>query len=227
MQATEAKKDSRGGPHVVIVGAGFGGLQAAKKLCNKQVDLTIIDRRNHHLFQPLLYQVAIAELSPSHIAVPIRPLFRNHANVRVILRAEQCEDTDKKKEFLTFAIIGGGPTGVEMAGAIAEMARITMVKDFRNFEPGKARVILAEGSDSILGGMHPDLSAYARHALEKRGVEVSTNTFAKAIDDRGVRLGEETIRARTIIWSAGVRASPLAQTLGLELDRMGFASRGK
>lgn len=288
MQTIEAKGDSKKRPHIVIVGAGFGGLQAAKRLCNKQVDLTIIDRRNHHLFQPLLYQVALAILSTSHIAVPIRSLFRNNANVRVMLsevesvlleqkqlqlkngdsisydhlilaagaktsyfgheewaraapglktledaveirkrvlsvfeRAEHCTDTEERKEFLTFVIIGGGPTGVEMAGAIAEMARITMVKDFRNFEPGKAKIILAEGSESILGGMHPDLSAYAKRALEKRGVEVRTHAFAKAIDDRSVLLGEETVQARTIIWAAGVKAAPLAQTLGLEVDRMG------
>ncbi len=289
--ATENKRrkaEENGLPQVVIVGAGFGGLQAAKRLRKKRVNLTIIDRRNHHLFQPLLYQVATAELSPSHIAVPIRPLFRNDKNVSVILsevesvepdrrslrlkngaevgydhlilaagaktsyfghdewrqaapglksledaidirkrvlsvfeHAEQCEDPEQQGELLTFVIIGGGPTGVEMAGAIAEMARITMTKEFRNFEPSKARVILAEGADRLLGGLHPGLSAYAKRSLEKRGVEIRTNTFATSINEREVRLGDQTLRARTIIWAAGVAASPLAKALGAEVDRMG------
>lgn len=274
-------------PRVVIVGAGFGGLQAAKQLRNKPVDLSIIDRRNHHVFQPLLYQVALAELAPSNIAVPIRSLFRKCANVRVVLAAvtavetehrqlhldsgecvpydylilaagaktsyfghdewarvapglksledaieirkrilsmfeyaEKCRDAGERQEYLTFVVIGGGPTGVEMAGAIAEMARVTMARDFRNFDPSIARVILAEGADRILGTFHPDLSAYATRALEKRGVEVRTHALASAIDETGLMLGDEHIRARTIIWAAGVTASTLAKTLG-EVDRMG------
>lgn len=287
---TDESTESAGAsiPHVVIVGAGFGGLQAAKRLRKERVSLTIIDRRNHHLFQPLLYQVATADLSPSNIAVPIRPMFRNYTNVRVILsevesiapdqrelrlkngdeigydhlilaagaktsyfghdewvvpapglksledaieirkrvlsafeRAEQSEDPETQRELLTFVVIGGGPTGVEMAGAIAEMARITMAKNFRNFDPSKTRVILAEGTGRLLGGLHPSLSAYARRALEKRGVEVRTDTFATSIDDREVQLGEEKIRARTVIWAAGVSASPLGRTLGFEVDRTG------
>lgn len=274
-------------PRVVIVGAGFGGLQAAQRLRREPVDLTIVDRRNHHLFQPLLYQVATAALSPSHIAVPIRQLFRKHPNVRVLLSevkgicpkerslqltntklsydylilaagsktsyfghdewaqdapglknledateirkrvlsafelAEGCNDAEKQRALLTFIVIGGGPTGVEMAGAIAEMARHTLVREFRNIVPSEARIILAEGGDRLLAGFHPTLSAYAREALQKRGVEVRTNTFATAIDHRHARLGAERIPSHTIIWAAGVAASPLGQSLGLEVDRMG------
>ncbi len=281
-------------PHVVIVGAGFGGLQAAKRLRRERVDLTLIDRRNHHLFQPLLYQVATADLSPSNIAVPIRPLFRHNRNVRVDLsevtavqadrrclqlangnevgydflilaagaktsyfghdewskpapglksledaieirkrvlsvfeRAEQCEDPAEQRALLTFVIIGGGPTGVEMAGAIAEMAHLTMAKDFRNIVPSEATIILAEGAERILGGFPPGLSEYATRALEKRGVEVRTKTFATAMDRHQVQLEKEIIPARTIIWAAGVSASPLAKTLGLEVDRTGRVLVGK
>lgn len=275
-------------PHVVIVGAGFGGLAAAKYLRRKRVRLTIVDRRNHHLFQPLLYQVATAALSPSNIAVPIRPLFRRYKNVQVLLSdaqqvvperrclqlttgseiaydylilaagsktayfghnewekdapglktledaieirkrvlsafelAERCDDPEEQRALLTFVIIGGGPTGVEMAGAIAEMARFTLAKDFRQIVPAEARVILAEGADRILPPFYPTLSAYARKALERLGVEVRLGSFATSIDHQHVRLGEESIAARTIVWAAGVAASPLARSLGAEVDRMG------
>lgn len=274
-------------PHVVIVGAGFGGLQAAKRLRHKPVRVTIVDRRNHHLFQPLLYQVATAALSPSNIAVPIRPMFGRYKNVRVLLSdakevlperrclklatqeigydylilaagsktayfghdewakdapglktledaieirkrvlsafelAERCEDPEEQRALLTFIIIGGGPTGVEMAGAIAEMARFTLANDFREIVPAEARVILAEGADRLLPPFHPDLSAYSQKALERLGVEVRLKTFATSIDHQHVRLGEDTIAARTIIWAAGVAASPLAKCLGPETDRMG------
>lgn len=282
------KKSDR--PHVVIVGAGFGGLAAAKRLRKAEADITLIDRRNHHLFQPLLYQVATAALSPSNIAVPIRPIFKRYPHVKVILGevvgvdparhrlkltsgdkigydylilaagaktayfghdewekdapglktledaieirkrvlsafelAERCDDKEEQRALLTFVIIGGGPTGVEMAGAIAEMARFTLAKDFREIVPSEARILLAEGADRLLGGMHPDLSAYTQRKLERLGVEVRLKSFATAIDSQNVRLGKETIPARTIIWAAGVSASPLARALGLEVDRMGRA----
>jgi NADH:ubiquinone reductase (H+-translocating) len=274
-------------PHVVIVGAGFGGLQAAKRLRRDDITLTIIDRRNHHLFQPLLYQVATAALAPSNIAVPIRPIFRNDPNVKVLLSevksvtpqeqllelstqtihydylilaagaktsyfghdewardapglksledaveirkrvlsafelAERCPEPEEQRALMTFIVIGGGPTGVEMAGAIAEMARFTLAKDFREINPGDATIILAEGGDRLLPGLDPQLSHYARRALERLGVDVRTNTFASSISAEQVRLGQANIPARTIIWAAGVQASSLGRTLGVELDRMG------
>jgi len=274
-------------PHVVIVGGGFGGLQAARKLRAKPLRITLVDRRNHHLFQPLLYQVATAALSPSNIAVPIRPMFRRFQNVNILLSevqevvperrylrlgdgelpydylilaagsrtayfghdewakdapglksledaieirkrvlsafelAERDKDPEVQRAFMTFVIIGGGPTGVEMAGAIAEMARFTLRGDFRRIVPREARIILAEGSDRLLGGFHPDLSDYARRALERLGVEVRTKTYATSIDSQRVKLGNDIIPSRTIIWAAGISASPLARTLGIEVDRMG------
>lgn len=274
-------------PHVVIVGAGFGGLQAAKRLRRDDITLTIIDRRNHHLFQPLFYQVATAALAPSNIAVPIRPIFRNDPNVKVLLSevksvtpeeqllelttqtihydylvlaagaktsyfghdewardapglksledaveirkrvlsafelAERCQEPEEQRALMTFVVIGGGPTGVEMAGAIAEMARFTLAKDFREINPGDATIILAEGGDRLLPGLDPKLSRYARGALERLGIDVRTKTFATAINAERVRLGQETLPARTIIWAAGVQASSLGRTLGVELDRMG------
>lgn len=276
-------------PHVVIVGAGVGGLQVAKRLCKLPFRITLIDRRNHHLFQPLLYQVATADLSPSNIAVPIRSLFRRRPNVRVVLaeaqsveakerrvhlsdgtsldydflvlaagaktsyfghddwaaaapglksledaieirkrvlsvfeRAEQCSDPQEQEALLTFVVIGGGPTGVEMAGAIAEMARNTLKREFRRIVPSEAKIILAEGAERVLGGFHPDLSAYAKRALEARGVEVRTGVFATAIDAQHVQLGDSSVEARTIIWAAGVAASPLARALeDQQLDRSG------
>lgn len=284
---TATAPDQTQRPRVVIVGAGFGGLEAAKRLRRARVDLTIVDRRNHHLFQPLLYQVATAALSPSNIAVPIRPMFRNFPNVNVLLSeaksisperrclqlsgqtlhydylilaagaktsyfghtewardapglksledaieirkrvlsafelAERCQDREEQRSLLTFVVIGGGPTGVEMAGAIAEMARFTLARDFREIVPSEARIILAEGGDRLLPGLHPDLSAYSQKALQRLGVEVRTQTFATAIDARQLKLGPETITARTIIWAAGVAASSLGRTLGLEVDRIG------
>lgn len=274
-------------PHVVIVGGGFGGLQTAKRLRRERVRITIVDRRNHHLFQPLLYQVATAALSPSNIAVPIRAMFRRDQNVTVLLSearkvepdarclklvegemkydylvlaagsktsffgheewekdapglksledaieirkrilsafemAERCGDPEERRALMTFVVIGGGPTGVEMAGAIAEMARFTLAEDFRRIAPPEARVVLAEGGERLLGGFHPDLSDYALKALRRLGVEVRTKAFATSIDHQRVQLGEETIIARTIVWAAGIAASPLARTLGSEVDRMG------
>lgn len=283
-----ARPTDRRRPRVVIVGAGFGGLEAAKTLRKQPFDITIVDRRNHHLFQPLLYQVATAALSPSNIAVPIRPLFRDFPNVKVRLAevkevvarkrllkvdndeipydylllaagsttsyfghnewawdapglknledaieirkrvlsafelAEASDDPEQQRALLTFVVIGGGPTGVEMAGAIAEMARFTLDQEFRDIDPPtQARVILAEGADRLLGTFHPDLSAYAQEALEKLGVEVRTGTLATELDRERVRLGDETISTRTIVWAAGIAASPLGRTLGLEVDRMG------
>lgn len=276
-----------GKPHVVIVGGGFGGLQAARRLRKAPVRITLVDRRNHHLFQPLLYQVATAALSPSNIAVPIRPLFRRDQNVTVLLSearevdsarrclklaegeisydylilaagsktsyfghdewakdapglksledaveirkrvlsafelAERCENREEQRALMTFVVIGGGPTGVEMAGAIAEMARFTLADDFRRISPPEARVILAEGGERLLAGFHPELSAYALQALRRLGVDVRMKAFATSIDHQRVELGDEIICARTIVWAAGIAASPLGRTLGLEVDRMG------
>jgi NADH:ubiquinone reductase (H+-translocating) len=287
MSITSARNTAHEPPHVVIVGGGFGGLQAAKQLRSKAVRVTLVDRRNHHLFQPLLYQVATAALSPSNIAVPIRPLFRRFPNVTVLLSeakevvperrclrlaegefsydylilaagsktayfghdewakdapglksledaieirkrvlsafelAERSEDREEQRALMTFVIIGGGPTGVEMAGAIAEMARFTLAGDFRRIAPSEAKIILAEGSDRLLSGFHPRLSAYATKTLQRLGVDVRTGTFATSINHQRVRLGKETIPARTIIWAAGITASPLARSLGVEVDRMG------
>lgn len=286
--APDLSRASKAIPHVVIVGAGVGGLQVAKRLSKEAVRITLIDRRNHHLFQPLLYQVATADLSPSNIAVPIRPLFRNRRNVRVVLaevksvhaserrirladgsdlhydylvlatgaktsyfghdewasdapglksledaieirkrvlsvfeKAEQCDDPQEQEALLTFVVIGGGPTGVEMAGAIAEMAHITLKREFRRIVPSEARIILAEGGDRVLPGFHPSLSGYAKKTLEERGVDVRTGVFATAIDAHHVQLGDAVIEARTTVWAAGVAASPLARTLDTRLDRSG------
>lgn len=292
-RALEARGREGSLPHVVIVGGGFGGLQAARRLRKAPVRITLVDRRNHHLFQPLLYQVATAALSPSSIAVPIRRLFRRDRNVTVLLAeaeevveedqclrlaqgelhydylilsagsrtsyfgrdewekdapglksledaveirkrilsafelAERSEDPEEQRALMTFVVIGGGPTGVEMAGAIAEVARYTLAEDFRRISPAEARVILAEGGERLLAGFHSDLSEYALSALRRIGVEVLLKTFATSIDHQRVQLGEETIGARTIIWAAGIAASPLAATLGLEVDRMGRVPVGR
>jgi NADH dehydrogenase len=274
-------------PHVVIVGGGFGGLYAAKALADAPVRITLVDRQNHHLFQPLLYQVATAALNPSDIAAPIRGVLRHQDNVRVLMAevravdtaarrltlaegvidydvlvlatgvthsyfghdewatvapglktlgdaleirrrvlmayeaAEREADEAIRRELLTFVIVGAGPTGVEMAGALAEIARHTLHDDFRRIDPQAARVLLVEGVDRVLPVYVPKLSASARHQLERIGVEVRTNARVTAITDRGVQLGEEWIPARTVVWAAGVAGSPLARTLGAPLDRAG------
>ncbi len=274
-------------PNVVIVGAGFGGLEAAKKLACKNMRVTVIDRTNYHLFQPLLYQVATAALSPADIAAPVRAVLSKCKNVEVILAEVQSVDVDVKKikttdseigyDFLilatgarhsyfghneweklapglksledaielrrrllmafeyaekitdeaarkaamTFVIIGGGPTGVEMAGAIAEIARYTLAKDFRHIDPSQTRVILIEGEPRLLTAFPEDLSASALKQLIDLGVEVRTGARATALTEAGVQIGDEFIPCRVKIWAAGNNASFVGKTLGSPVDRVG------
>jgi NADH:ubiquinone reductase (H+-translocating) len=277
--------------HVVIVGGGFAGLAAAKGLANRRgVRVTLVDRRNHHLFQPLLYQVAMAGLSPAEIAAPIRTLLR-FANVEVrqeeaigadlarrVLRTaadgrerEHAYDTlvlacgaghayfgrDEWEEFapglktlaqateirrrvlsayeraeiecdpslqralLTFVVVGGGPTGVELAGALGEMSRFTLARDFRHIDPALARVILIEAGPRILPSFPESLARRATRDLEALGVQVWTSSPVTRIDATGVEVGRERIEAATTLWAAGVEASPLGKLLGLPVDRLG------
>jgi NADH dehydrogenase len=274
-------------PHVVIVGAGFGGLSAAKALARAPVDVTVIDRQNHHCFQPLLYQVATAALSPAEIAWPIRAILRRQRNATVLMaevtaidtanrqvqttsaaipydqlvvatgathsyfghdewaqfapglkriedatrirrsillafeRAELTEDVAERARQLTFVIIGAGATGVEMAGAIAEIARYTIAMDFRRIDPRTAQIILIEAGPRVLPALSNDLSNYALQSLTKMGVDVRTDTRVTGCDDRGVDLVNGRIDAGTIIWAAGVVASPAAHWLNAEQDRAG------
>ena len=273
-------------PRVVIVGSGFAGLNAAKALRKADVEITIIDRRNFHLFQPLLYQVAMAALNPSDIAFPIRSVFKNQANVvRVLLGEVSAVDLDARKleigedqveydhlivatgathsyfghdewepvapglktiedaltmrarvlgaferaetdpddavRLLTFVVVGGGPTGVELAGALEEIAVHALGKEFNVVDPSTARVILVEGTDRVLPPYPPSLSESAKRQLEELGVEVLTGALVSDIDDRGVTLASgERIEAGTVLWAAGVEASPLGRMLG-EVDRAG------
>lgn len=275
-------------PHLVVVGAGFGGLQLIHDLKNVNVRITLIDQRNHHLFQPLLYQVATTILATSEIAWPIRHLFRDRTEVTTLLgtvtdvdtelrqvrlengteisydmlvlatgarhayfgndqwealapglkaledattirrrlllafeRAERETDEAKRKALLTFAIVGGGPTGVELAGIIAELAKQTIWPEFRNIDTRQTRVMLLEAGPRILAAFPEDLSDYALRALEKLGVEVRLGIPVKDITAEGVTVGEEFIPCRTAIWAAGVAASPAATWLGAESDRAG------
>ena len=274
-------------PHVVIIGAGFGGLEAAKKLGCKDVRVTVIDRTNYHLFQPLLYQVATAALSPADIAAPIRAILSKCRNVEVILAEVESVDVDAKKvktvdlqidydylilatgarhsyfghseweklapglksledavelrrrilmafEYaekindekarraaMNFVIIGGGPTGVELAGAIAEISRHTLARDFRHINPSEARVILIEGDSRLLAAYPPDLSESACKQLTDLGVEVRTNTRATNLTEAGVQIGDEFIPCRVKIWAAGNNASFVGKTLGVPADRAG------
>ncbi|MCO7736266.1 NAD(P)/FAD-dependent oxidoreductase [Brucella intermedia] len=275
-------------PHLVVVGAGFGGLQLIHDLKNVNVRITLIDQRNHHLFQPLLYQVATTILATSEIAWPIRHLFRDRTEVTTLLgtvtdvdterrqvqlengteisydmlvlatgarhayfgndqwealapglkaledattirrrlllafeRAERETDEAKRKALLTFAIVGGGPTGVELAGIIAELAKQTIWPEFRNIDTRQTRVMLLEAGPRILAAFPEDLSDYALRALEKLGVEVRLGIPVKDITAEGVTVGEEFIPCRTAIWAAGVAASPAAMWLGAESDRAG------
>ncbi len=280
-----------GRPRVVIIGGGFAGLNAAKALRDAEVRITLLDRRNHHLFQPLLYQVATAALAPAQIASPLRQVLRGQDNVEVLLAeareidlvarriltddltfsydylivatgahhsyfghpewekfapglkamedaldirqrflaafelAEKAEDEEDRRAALTFVVVGGGPTGVEMAGAIMEIARFSMTENFRRIDPSKARVVLVEGSDRILGAFPEDLSQSARSQLESLGVEVRTGTAVTNVDEDGVVVGEERINARTVIWAAGNMASPLLKAMApaIPLDRSGRA----
>jgi NADH dehydrogenase len=274
------------GKRVVIIGGGFAGMNAAKLLARagSKLEIALIDRRNHHLFQPLLYQVAMAGLSPAEIAAPIRSLLSAYPNVKVIqgtvaridlaerrvggdfgelgydylllatgaqhayfgnerwegfapglktleqateIRrrvltafelAEREPDPARKKQQLTFMIVGGGPTGVELAGAIGEMSRFTLGRDFRSIDPKLTRVILVEAGPRILPSFAPELASRAVRDLESLGVQVWTNSLVTDIDADGVRLGEERIRTGTVLWAAGVRASDLGGLLGVPRD---------
>jgi NADH dehydrogenase len=272
---------------VVIVGAGFGGLEAAKALRRAAAEVVVIDRHNHHCFQPLLYQVATAALSPADIAWPIRHILRFQRNATVLMekvlgidakerlvraefgevrydylviaagaqhsyfgrdewaayapglkriedattirrkiltafeRAELTQDDNEQQRLITFVIVGGGATGVEMAGAIADVARQTLAADFRRIDPRRARIVLIEAGTRVLPTFSPHLSDYVRKTLERSGVEVRTETLVTDCDAQGVDLKNGRIDAETIIWAAGVTASPAAQWLGAETDASG------
>lgn len=275
-------------PHLVVVGGGFAGLWATRALARERIRITLVDRRNHHLFQPLLYQVATAGLSAPDIAAPLRHILGHQRNVEVRLgevvaidkrarqirmadgstldydslllatgathayfgndqwaddapglktlddaialrrklllafeRAEAEPDPAKKAAWLSFAIVGGGPTGVELAGTLAEIARHTLRNEFRHIDPASARVRLVEAGPRVLSSFPDVLSLKARRQLEKLGVEVLTGTPVSDIDSQGFKLGEQFVPARTVVWAAGVAASPLARTLDVPLDRAG------
>jgi NADH dehydrogenase len=273
---------------IAILGGGFGGLACAQALAVTRHRVVLIDRRNYHLFQPLLYQVATAALSPADIAAPLRHVLARWRNIEVRMgeaigldlpgrrlllkdqppipfdrlvlatgaayswfghdewatlapglktladarairarllnafeRAEAEADPERQRRLMTCVIVGGGPTGVEMAGAVAELARWTLRHDFRRIDPRHARVVLVEAGERLLPSFPPGLSAYAGKALAGLGVEVRTGGGVTAVDEHGVGLGEERIEASTVLWAAGVAASPAARWLGLELDRAG------
>ena len=273
---------------VVIVGGGFGGLAATKALAHTDVEITLIDRRNHHLFQPLLYQVATAALSPSEIAWPIRHLLRHQRNARVLMgtvvgvdtmakavlledgaregydslvlatgaqhayfghdeweqfapglktvedatairrklllaleAAERETHPERRRALLTFAIIGAGPTGVEMAGAIVELGHASIRGQFNTLSPDDLRVVLIEGGERVLPNFAQDLSAYTLEALRRMGVEVELGKPVSAVDDSGVTYGDKHVPTRTVIWAAGVAASPVSKWLGIDGDRAG------
>lgn len=280
--------DNSAKPKVVIIGGGFGGLQAAKSLAKMPVEVTIIDRKNHHTFQPLLYQVATAVLSPGEIATPIRRIVHNYKNVEVILGEAISFDKENKKvilhdgsevlfdylivaagarhsyfghneweqdapglktvedaleirrrvllafelaereailegahEPLIFAVVGAGPTGVELAGAIAGIARQALAKDFKAIDTRKTRVLLYEGSNRVLGTFAEDLSISAEKQLRDLGVEVFKNSFVTDIKPGEIKVGDEWIKCSIVVWATGVSASPLGKALGVETDKAG------
>ena len=272
---------------MVVVGGGFGGLYAARALAGRPVRATLLDRRNHHLFQPLLYQVATAALNPSDIATPLRSVLRHAKNITVLLAevervdlparrlvldrgeigydalilaagaghsyfghedwevlapslksledaleirrrvllayesAEREPDGAEQQALLTFVVVGGGPTGVELAGALAEISRQTIARDFRLIDPTRARIVLLEGGERVLASFPETLSRRAQDSLQRIGVEVRTRAIVTGVTADAVWLGGEQIRARTVLWAAGVAAAPLTRTLGVALDRSG------
>jgi NADH dehydrogenase len=274
-------------PKVLVIGAGFGGLECVRALKNAPVSVTVLDRHNHHTFQPLLYQVATAAVSPADIAWPIRSVLRKQENAEVLMcsiksidtekrivhasrhdlpydylvlatgvthsyfghdewqnaapglkslgdatrirsrilisfeRAETADTEEDRKRLLTFIVIGGGPTGVEMAGAIAEVARHALRYDFRHIDPRSARILLIEGGPRILPTFPEDLSAYTQHSLEKMGVEVMTNSMVTDVRKDGVSLGDRKIESEAIIWAAGVVAGPAAKWINAAADKAG------
>jgi NADH dehydrogenase len=278
-------------PRVVIIGAGFGGLSAARRLAKSPFDVAVVDRHNYHLFQPLLYQVATAGLSPADIASPIRGILRGQQNVSVVLakvsgvdltakeilaegrriafdhliiatgaehayfgndwssyapglktiddatylrrrillafeRAEAEPDPDERRRLLNFVVVGGGPTGVEMAGAIAELAKRALASDFRSIDPRGARIFLIEAGPRLLAPFDPALSDAARRSLEQLGVEVRLGSGVTDCDCTRVSIGTERIETRTIVWAAGVKASPAAEWLAVASDRVGRVKVG-
>ena len=287
-RSSHAAAGSAERPRVLIVGAGFAGAAAFKALRASDVDVTVIDRRNHHLFQPLLYQVATAALSPADIAAPIRAMARGHDNIEVLLDevigvdtsarlvrtrggaahrydylvlatgsefsyfghedwprfapglksvedavevrrrilvafecAEATSDPEAQRRLLTFVLVGGGPTGVEMAGALAELTRATLARDFRNIRPAAARILLIEAGPRLLNGFPERLGAYALEALRRMEVEVRLNSPIEAIDAESARVAGEKISASTVIWCAGVKSTPVGEWLGVETERNG------
>jgi len=274
---------------VIIVGGGFGGLLAAKEFKDTDFDVTIIDKTNHHLFQPLLYQVAAAALSPADIAIPVRSVFGNQKNIKVLLdevisvdkekrtiklpnselsfdylilspgarhsyfgndtwekfapglktlfdalkirelilnsleAAEKEPDVKERTKYLTFVVIGGGPTGVELAGAFAEIAKKNMIKDYKNFRADDTKIILVEALPRILTSYTEDLSQKAKEDLEQMGVDVRVNTKVTNVSDNGVQLGDIFIESKNVVWAAGNVASPLLKTLNIDLDKAGRA----
>jgi len=279
---------------IIIIGGGFAGLNAAKSLRKADADVTIIDRLNHHLFQPLLYQIAAAALSPANIASPLREVLRSQKNAYVVMKdvvsinkegrkvtasdgtsydydylivapgashayfghdewekfapglktiedaitirekiltafenAEVCPDPELEKAFMRFVIVGGGPTGVELAGAIAEIATKSLSKDFRHINPAQSEILLIEGCSQVLPSYPKKLADSAHKDLEKLGVKVMTDTFVTDIKENGIYIGEKFIPTATIIWAAGNQASPLLKTLDAALDKQGRVIVGK
>ena len=280
-------RESAGKPRIIVIGAGFGGLFAVRALRQVDADITLVDKNNYHLFQPLLYQVATAGLAPSDIAWPIRSILNRQANVTVLLnrvsaidknsqrvqiedgqldydylvvatgvrhsyfgnegweatapglkniedatairrklllafeRAEMSDDENERRRLLTFVIVGAGPTGVELAGAIAELARNTLVRDFRRIDPGSARILLVEAGTRVLATFAEDLSDYTAKTLQRLGVEILLGQAVTHCDSRGIIVDDKSIPAATVLWAAGVVASAAGDWLGCATDRAG------